>query len=215
MSMQMVRHFPQRQAEFERFLSFEEASPQEREAWKQAFDAFARKLTLRYGPERRLLFKEPAHTARIKLILELYPNARFVHIHRHPFDVYRSTMAMERVTRPLYAYQPTDDDKLEDFVLWRYRAMYDAYFRAADHVPAGQLFEIGFDRLEREPKQALAEAYEALGLAGFDTVEPRLEAYLASLGSYAKNAHAELPRETAARVRQAWQPSFERWGYAP
>ena len=38
--------------------------------------------TLKYN--RSLLLKSPPHTARIRLLLEMFPNARFVHILRDP-----------------------------------------------------------------------------------------------------------------------------------
>ena len=41
--------------------------------WQQAFLHFARKLSLRF--ERRpLVFKSPCHTARISLLLEIFPD---------------------------------------------------------------------------------------------------------------------------------------------
>ena len=36
-------------------------------------------------------FQSPAHTARLKLLHELFPEAKFIHISRNPFEVYQST----------------------------------------------------------------------------------------------------------------------------
>src|SRR5258706_5162581 len=35
---------------------------------------------------RPLVLKNPVNTARIRLLLEMFPNARVVHIHRSPYD---------------------------------------------------------------------------------------------------------------------------------
>jgi len=35
--------------------------------------------------------QSPAHTARLKLLHELFPEAKFIHISRNPFEVYQST----------------------------------------------------------------------------------------------------------------------------
>lgn len=35
-----------------------------------------------------LLIKSPVHTARIGLLLDMFPRARFVYIHRHPLQVW-------------------------------------------------------------------------------------------------------------------------------
>lgn len=39
---------------------------------------------------RRLLLKSPCHMGRIRLLLRLYPEAKFIFIHRDPFDVFMS-----------------------------------------------------------------------------------------------------------------------------
>ena len=38
----------------------------------------------------RCVLKSPPHTARIRLLLEMFPDARFVHIHRDPYQVFQS-----------------------------------------------------------------------------------------------------------------------------
>ena len=35
-----------------------------------------------------LLIKSPVHTARVGLLLDMFPRARFVYIHRHPLQVW-------------------------------------------------------------------------------------------------------------------------------
>jgi hypothetical protein len=40
----------------------------------------------KYAP-KPLLLKSPVHTARIPLLLKLFPRARFVYLHRNPYEV--------------------------------------------------------------------------------------------------------------------------------
>ncbi|MCG8441267.1 MAG: sulfotransferase [Caulobacterales bacterium] len=214
LSVQMARHFPRRRAEFQRFLTLDPASEAERRAWAGALDLFARKLLLRQGGERTLLFKSPEHTAKIALLLSLYPDARFVHIHRDPYAVFQSTRNMERVTAGLYAYQRPDDRTLDDFILWRYRAMYDAFFRDLPSVPPGRLAELSFAELEGEPVAAVERVYRALDLPDFDAARSGVRAYAASLAGYRRNTYRALDAATRRRVAEAWAASFERWGYA-
>ena len=42
----------------------------------------------------RLLLKSPIHTARIPLLLKLFPNAKFIYIHRHPDEILSSAVHM-------------------------------------------------------------------------------------------------------------------------
>jgi len=100
----------------------------EREKWKAALKEFAQKLLVKYGKDAQLIFKTPDHTAKVQLILEQFPDACIIHIHRNPYRIYRSTMKMEKTTMPLYAYQKPEHEELEEYVLWRYRTMYKAFF---------------------------------------------------------------------------------------
>ena len=54
--------FPQREAYYDRYLTFRGVPPEEITQWKAAFVTFLKKLTLKYG--RPLLLKSLPHTCR-------------------------------------------------------------------------------------------------------------------------------------------------------
>ena len=54
-----------------------------------SFLQFLKALTFKHG--KRLILKSPTHSCRIKVLLELFPDARFVHIMRDPYVVFPST----------------------------------------------------------------------------------------------------------------------------
>ncbi len=213
LSIQMARHFPRRRQRFKPYLTMRDASAEERRRWQTALDRFARKLLVRNGADRTLLFKAADHTGKIPLILDLYPDARFVHIHRDPYEVYRSTLKMERDTVPLYAYQSGFEAGLDEFVLWRYRAMYDAFFEACGRIPAGQIVEIGFAELDADPLGVVERIYRTLDLGDFASARTPLERYVGDIAGYQKNVYRPLPEATRRRVAAAWGPCFARWGY--
>jgi hypothetical protein len=41
--------------------------------------------------DKRLVLKSPPHTARVRLLREIFPGAKFVHISRDPYEIYQST----------------------------------------------------------------------------------------------------------------------------
>lgn len=212
LSTHMVWHFPRRAEAYERFLTLREASDQEREAWKASLVRFCRKLTLLSGG-RTIVLKSPCHTAKVPLILEAFPDARFVHIHRDPYTIYASTLKMERTVPPLFAYQRRDPDSIPELVLRRYRQMYDAYLSDRERVPQGQLHELAFAQLEEDPVRALSAVYRALDLPTFETVRPALEAYVDAVRSYRKNRYPQPAPELRARIAERWAPCFQAWGY--
>ena len=115
--------FMDREKDFRPFFTFEQAQPQDRARWIECFMFFLRKVALlgamqdgsnlaggRPGTAgtagRRMLLKSPVHTARIKLLLELFPDAQFLYIHRDPFTVFKSAAHMAdttcvELTRPI------------------------------------------------------------------------------------------------------------------
>lgn len=62
----------------------------ELESWRTVYDYLLRKVAYANG-QPRLLLKNPCNTARVGELLDLYPDARFVHIIRNPYHVYFST----------------------------------------------------------------------------------------------------------------------------
>jgi len=214
LSLQMARHFPQDRDDFKRYLTMRGTSADERTRWKRAFDRFARKLLVRHGRNSTLLLKATHHAAKIPLLLDLYPDARFVHIYRHPVRVFKSTMRMEQKTMPLYTYQRMPKpEELKDFVLWRYRALYDAFFEDVELIPDGQFAEVRFESLVENRVQTIEDVYRDLSLSHFEAVRPRLEQYVASIADYSKNTYPDLPLSTRRRISDAWAPCFRRWDY--
>jgi omega-hydroxy-beta-dihydromenaquinone-9 sulfotransferase len=102
--------FPRNAAFYDRFLTLREATGEEVSAWEASLLRFLKKLSYRYG--RPLVLKSPPHTARIRLLLGLFPEARFFHIRRDPFEVCRSTRHMIATTMRYWRLQaPPGDEK--------------------------------------------------------------------------------------------------------
>ena len=208
----MGHSFPQRWSHYMRYLDFRDVGDDEIRRWKQGFIRYARRLTLHRGG-RRLILKSPPHTARIALLLELFPDARFVHIHRDPYRVFQSSLHMLTEGLPLAKMQSGDLPAPEDFVIERYNRLHDAYFGARGDVPRGQLIEIGFDDLRREPVATIARLYEQLELEDFHEMQPRLESYGQTLRDYSQNRYPPLDAQQRRRIAGAWDRSFTHWGY--
>ena len=64
-------------------------TPGQLAAWKRTLVRFLKAVT--YRDPRRLVLKSPPHTARLPVLLELFPDAKFVHIKRNPYTLFAST----------------------------------------------------------------------------------------------------------------------------
>jgi hypothetical protein len=203
--------FPHRADYYDRYLTFRGIPGDEVECWKTAFVKLLTKLSLKY--QRAMLLKSPPNTARIKLILEMFPDARFVHIHRDPYVVYQSTQHLHQKCMDHFSLQRPDPTTLHRRVMRQYSEMFEAYFGEKSLIPEGRFCELAYSNLEADPVREVRQIYERLGLADFSVVEPAVKKYAGSLAGYKKNCHVELTPEVRAEIRQAWQRSFDEWKY--
>jgi omega-hydroxy-beta-dihydromenaquinone-9 sulfotransferase len=211
LSPYMTWNFPGDGVDYDRYLTFRDAQESEVARWGHALTAFLKKLTVRH--DRPLVLKSPPHTARIRLLLALFPDARFVHIHRDPYVVFRSTKHMIRAVQSLYHLREGPMQDGDDRIISVYTEMYDAYFQERGLIPEGRLYEVAFDDLERDPIGVIGSIYESLLLSGFQEIKPRLEGYLGTIVGYRKNRHDELPEPVRRRIAHDWGRSFDEWGY--
>jgi omega-hydroxy-beta-dihydromenaquinone-9 sulfotransferase len=207
--------FPRNVAFYERFMTMADLTPRELALWKSNYKYFLQKVTFKC--RRPLVLKSPANTARIKLLLELFPDARFVNIHRNPYDVFRSTVHTWKTAGPWWQLQRTnyeDEEPVHTQLLRQTKILYDGYFGQRALIPPGRLHEIAFADLERDPVGQLRNTYEALRLPNFNYVEPAVTAYVNSLTGYKKNKFTDLPADLRRRVHKELRQCFQEWGYA-
>jgi len=204
--------FPRNRSHYERYLTFDDVSEEELKEWEYWFIHYLKKLTLKY--HKPLLLKSPVNTARIGLLLKLFPKARFVHIHRHPYDVYRSTSKMYRTAVANSALQQGFTPDKPEYIIEHYTRMYDAFFRDKTSIPHGQFSEIAFKDLESNTIETIEKIYSDLGLSGFEQTKKGIEQYQKENGTYQKNTFKELDDTFKQRLSKDWKRSFEQWGYS-
>jgi hypothetical protein len=205
--------FPRRAGFYNRYLTLRDLSAKEAAEWKAALTWFLQKVAFKHG--KPLVLKSPAHTCRIKVLLELFPEARFVHIRRHPFDVFRSTGHWLRSGTPVWTLQRPEYRDLDDRIIRQYKEVYDAFFEERGLIPKGRFHDVSFEELEADPIGQVRQIYEALGLPDFKTTEPMLQRYVDSLAGFKKNVLPDPPGELQARIAREWRRCFEAWGYTP
>ena len=204
--------FPRRAQEiFERCVLFDGPSQSTRSQWIDTYLALLRKVTLASGG-KRLVVKNCAHTARIKTLLDLFPDAKFVHIFRNPYDVFLSTLYAHRTVLPRSQLQEIEPDHVETNVLGFYNQLMNRFLTDKSLIPPGNLVEIRFEDLEASPLAQLRHVYDGLGLPGFAAAESGFRAYIDSVADYRKNAY-ELDANVIAKVNRHWQLAFDQWGY--
>ncbi|MFQ5562213.1 MAG: sulfotransferase [Parvularculaceae bacterium] len=195
-----------------RGLFFDGCSEREVQQWKDRFGYLLRKLYLHQG-ELPLMIKNPVYTGRLAMLREMFPDAKFVHIHRNPYDVFVSMRNFYTKLLKEFALQNYDHVDIDETILSVYDRMMRAYEQDSKGLGEDVLVELRYDDLDAEPMAAVERVYSALSLPGFDAARPKFEAYLASVKSFEKNKFA-YSDEAAAKVESRWGHFIEKWGYA-
>ncbi|MGF1461519.1 MAG: sulfotransferase [Leptolyngbyaceae cyanobacterium] len=203
--------FPAAEQRYERYLTLEALSPCESQHWQGQFVGFLKKLIYKY--QRSLVLKSPPHTARIGLLLNLFPQARFDHIHRHPYAVFQSMRHYYHTAGWLTYLQSPNFGTLDQAILRRYRLMYDAYFQQRSLIPANQFCEIAFADLAAAPLATGQKIYRQFDLPYTPLFDQQLQHYLQGRQRYRKNQFATLTPATQRQITHHRHQSFEQWRY--
>jgi hypothetical protein len=203
--------FPNHPPQDQEALDLERLTPAARAGWKKAFLRFLRELT--WKDPRRLILKSPTHSCRVRTLLELFPQARFVHIVRDPFVVFPSTVNLWKTLYEAHGLQVPTFAGLEEQVLATFAHLYAKIEEAKRLIPPGQFHELRYEDLIRDPVGQMHLLYQNLGLGEFDRIQPLLERYLVEHAGYRTNRYPQLSEETRSRIRQNWGAVIERYGY--
>ena len=184
----------------------------ERERWKQVWREFVQRIALMNN--RRIVLKSPTHTARVRTILEVFPDARFVHIVRDPLVLFPSTVRLWKSLSEVQGLQAPSDEAswIEGNVLDNFVRMYERFEKDRELVPPGRLVDVRYEDLVADPVGQMRAIYEQLALGDFKGVEPAIRQYATKKRDYRPNKYS-LPPDVAERVRRRWAPYFQRYGY--
>ena len=163
---------------------------------------------------RRIVLKSPTHTARVRTILEVFPDARFIHIVRDPLVIYPSTVRLWKSLSEVEGFQVPHDDGgwMENSVLNNFVRMYECFEQDRELIPPGRLVDIRYEDLVKNPVEKMRQVYQSLNLGDFGVVEPAILQHMMKTRDYKTNKY-KLPPDVADRVRGRWAPYFQRYGY--
>jgi hypothetical protein len=205
-------YFPRRMPElFRKYVLFEGTSRQEMEEWARAYVEVVKKATLAAGG-KRLVLKNPINTGRIKAILQKFPGAKFIHIHRNPYDVFPSTLKLYRGLLPWLSLQKIDEETIREYVLTFYREMMQRYIEECASVPEGSLAEVRFEDLAERPLDELSRVYAELGIQGWETARPCFETYIAAHRGHTPDRYVMSQADVDA-IEDQWGFALKHWGY--
>ncbi len=180
--------------------------------WKGEYAYLLKKLTFFWGG-KRLVLKNPSNTGRIKLLLEMFPDARFIHICRNPYTLFPSMVKFMVKVLPRYCVQnPIEKRKMEEIILDVYAALYKKYLAEKSLIPDGNLVEVRYEDFIERPLDELEKIYNALNLGGFEENKNIFKEYLTAQSGIETSKY-KLDKEIKERIYGSWKFVFDAFGY--
>jgi hypothetical protein len=202
--------FPRNFKLYSRYNSFD-GLPKDLERWKKRWSWFNKKMAIRYDG-RQIVYKNPTATFRIRHILEMYPNAKFVHIYRNPYHVFSSNVNYHREVFEIYALQTWDEQEMQETILENYREMYEKFDRDRHLIPEHNLVEVKYEEFLQDAMGHMKRIYATLQLDGYAEAEPFFQDYVDSQKDYRPNRHV-LSSDFVEKVNTYWGHIVDRFGY--
>lgn len=173
---------------------------------------------------RQLLLKSPCHTGRVRLVLKLFPNAKFVFIHRNPYEVFLSGAHMAETTYGwMFLQQPTNEE-MQEYILRQGEILHGEYFACRSDkklLHQDNCVEVSFEELTKDPVLCIRRIYGQLGFDSFDPVveslyPDRLEKECEELKDYQRNKfnHIVLDDNLKEIIKNRWKDQFDILGYS-
>lgn len=173
-------------------------------AKKGWYEAYAELLTkaLIVSTGSQLIVKNPVNTARIDKLLTLYPDAKFLYIHRNPVTVFFSTHRFFHQLMPTLCFEELPSEAfLDDMILDVYDRLMSDYAAQRSRIPPENLMEISFEAFERSPLPHLERIERDLMKRDPGAQMPHYSAYMATQKSHRMNTY-EVEQERLDRVLQ-------------
>lgn len=206
-------HFPRTIREsFDRYVLFN-VDAAEKQRWKDAYLSVIRKASYMAGG-RRLVLKNPYNTARIKVLLELFPNAKFIHIYRNPYNIYVSALHDFIKEAEEMALQHFSEQDFATLCYELYGKLMTTYWNTRDLVPKGNLAEVAYEALEEQPLREIQRIYRELNLPQHPQLLADLSGYIGSIRDYKKNKYT-YSSSLAKQITVNWGQYIKKLQYAP
>ena len=172
----------------------------------------SKRLTYKTG--KQLVLKSPPHTGRVKVLKDMFPEAKFIHIVRDPYVVFASTINMWKAMYKSHGLQRPTYEGLEEQVFQNYLRLHARLEEAKAILEPRQYFSLKYEDLIRDPEGQCGAVYDHFQMSGFDEYLPRLCALPRRAAPAMKPTVISSTSVIAAEINRRWGKIIAQYGYA-
>jgi Sulfotransferase family len=148
---------------------------------------FLQHLQFRRSAERWIL-KAPAHMFAAPALLSIYPDAKFVQLHRDPIDAVASVSSLVTILRSVFSDAVDPIQIGQDAMVYWSEAL-KTFMRVRDQLSANRICDLQYDVVRRDPIAATKRVYEHFGWRLKRETEEKMGATLAEQASRTNGVH--------------------------
>jgi hypothetical protein len=181
--------------------------------WKKAYMNVLKQITFK-NKGKQLVLKNPPNTERIKYLLEMFPEAKFIYIYRSPFDLFYSMKNMYINAIEKYCLQKISETELEELIFQHFEYLTLQYEKDKNLIPPGHLTEVQYEALEANPVEVLKQIYSELSLPNVEEAAGNFLMQLQLEKQYRKFKY-KVQQDTIKKVEERWMKYIHQWNYKP
>lgn len=202
--------FPKNMRFYNQFVCLDGVSDDIVEKWKETYLFLLKKISI-YNKDKQLILKNPANTGRVKLLLDMFPDAQFVHIIRNPYEVYYSMMRFMKVIISKYCVQTPPQDLL-DVMMDLYIEIYEKYLTERSFIPDENLIEITYEDLLKNPLRTVNSIYTKFQLKNDQINQRKLEQFIYDQNQILISSYS-MDEDIKEMIFKKWRKTFDIFGY--
>ena len=138
---------------------------------------------------QRWLLKDPTHLFSFETLCELFPDARFIQLHRNPADVFGSMSSLYAHTRALFSDAVVPEEIGHELLEGYWGPGLDELLEARARRPEVPVADLRYEDLMRDPLGAIEATYARLGISLSEQAGAAISAYAMANPQHAKGRH--------------------------
>ena len=148
---------------------------------------FLQHLQFRRSPERWIL-KAPAHMFAAPALLSIYPDAKFIQLHRNPIEAVASVSSLVTILRRDFSDMVDPVQIGKDAIVYWADAL-KTFMEVRDTLPSDRVCDLYYDNVRRDAIAATKRVYEHFDWKLEPQVEQKMRATLAEQNSRSNGVH--------------------------
>jgi hypothetical protein len=145
---------------------------------------------------KRLVLKNPLNTCRIPVLLEMFPEAKFIYLYRNPYMIYYSLLHTFSRMISSYQLEKISKSEIEEYVLSFYQELIHSYWNTKGLIPSGNLVEVRFEDLEDKPLEVVEKIYTELNFPAFESNKDNFEKHIISQNGCKKTCSMQTGKQS-------------------